>query len=221
MQRHPMILTIPRPQAPALPDTGCWSVTDLGFLHPPLWQTRADAEHDERTLQPITYLLLHNAQGHVWCYQRVGGDARLDGRCSCGVGGHVDAADAAPEPATATAPDAVATASADFASAATLHRALLRELAEELQTAPGHPAGEQHIDHLRLRGLIYEGLSAVGRVHLGVLYTAQWLPAAPPQPRAGEKLAGLGFMPLAHVAQDTRFELWSRLAAEHLLSAQP
>ncbi|MBP8225570.1 MAG: hypothetical protein KAX59_05415, partial [Acidovorax sp.] len=73
----------------------------------------------------------------------------------------------------------------------------------------------------RLRGLIYEGLSAVGRVHLGVLYTAQWLPAAPPQPRAGEKLAGLGFMPLVQVAQDARFELWSRLAAQHLLSAQP
>ncbi len=217
----PQILTIPRPQAPALPETGCWAATDLGFLHPPLWQARADAEHDERTLQPITYLLLLDAQGQVWCYQRVGGDARLDGRCSCGVGGHVDAADAAPATATATAPDAVANANADFAPDATLHRALLRELGEELQTEPGHAAGTQHLGQLRLRGLIYEGLSAVGRVHLGVLYTAQWLPAAPPQPRAGEKLAGLGFMPLVQVAQDARFELWSRLAAQHLLSAQP
>lgn len=201
-----MILTIPRTQAPALPDCGCWPVAKLDFVQPPLWQARADVEQDDHFLQPIVYLVLHNAQGQAWCYQRAGGDARLDGRCSVGVGGHVDSADS-------TVP-----AGAHFNPDATLRRALLRELAEELQVAPKQAAGEHDLQGLRLCGLIYEGKSGVGRVHLGVLYTAQWLPRTPPQPRAGEKLTGLGFMPLADITRDSRFELWSRLAAQQLLS---
>lgn len=201
-----MILTIPRTQAPALPESGCWPVADLGFIQPPVWQARADAEHDERFLQPIVYLVLRNPQGLAWCYQRVGGDARLDGRCSMGVGGHVDAADSTP-------PD-----HAPLDAAATLHRALLRELSEELLSAPGHAACPGDLRGLCLQGLIYEGLSAVGRVHLGVLYTAQWLPTQAPQPHAGEKLTSQGFLSLADIATDARFELWSRLAARHLLT---
>jgi predicted NUDIX family phosphoesterase len=196
-----MILTLPRTQAPALPESGCWSIDHLRFLQvqAPLWQIRADVEHNEAYLQPIVYLLLLNPVGQVWCYQRAGGDARLDGRCSCGIGGHVDHGDQASDAA--------------FDAEHTLQTALLREFTEEIQVTAAD------LQHLRLRGLIYEGLSAVGRVHLGVLYTALWQ-AAPPQPRAGEKLRGLGFMPLQAVATDLRFELWSRLAAQYL-SATP
>ena len=77
----------------------------------------------------------------TWCYQRAGGDARVDGRWSCGVGGHVDLEDACiptPQP---------------FNPKATLRRALLRELAEELN------ASADNLQNLRLRGLIYEGIS--------------------------------------------------------------
>ena len=42
-----MILTLPRTQAPLLPATGCWPVSSLAFLQPPLWRVRADVEHDE------------------------------------------------------------------------------------------------------------------------------------------------------------------------------
>ena len=79
----PHILTVPRAQAPALPESGCWPEPDLDFLQQAVWQTRASAEHDEAFLQPIPYLLLHNANGQLWCYQRAGGDTRLDGRCGC------------------------------------------------------------------------------------------------------------------------------------------
>lgn len=198
-----MILTIPRLQAPALPETGCWPVTTLAFLQPPLWRIRAEVEHDESWLQPIAYLVLRNQAGHAWCYQRSGGDARVDGRWSCGVGGHVDREDADAAPADPFNPEA------------TLRRALLRELAEELQTSADDLQG------LRLQGLIYEGLSAIGRVHLGVLYTAQWVAATPPQPRAGEALRAQGFMGLNAIAADPRFELWSRLAAQHLAGPAP
>jgi len=196
---HPpmRILTIPRHQAPALPATGaCWPVADLAFWQPPRWCERAPAEHDETLLQAVAYGVLLNDAGAVWCYQRAGGDARVDGRFSCGVGGHVDAQDA-------TDP---------FEPEATLRRAWLRELAEELQD------GSLHLSGVRRLGLVYEGQSAIGRVHLGVVFAARWGSPVPPQPPQGEALCGLGFMPLAQVATDTRFELWSRLVAQYLIN---
>jgi predicted NUDIX family phosphoesterase len=200
-----MILTIPRTQAPRLPESGCWPVSNLDFMQPPLWRVRAEVEHDETLLQPIAYLVLLNEVGQAWCYQRTGGDARVDGRLSCGVGGHVDAADA-----MATVNAQVGTL---FDPEATLRRALLRELAEELHAT----AADLH--ELRLQCLIYEGISPIGRVHLGVLYTAQWRHTEAPQPRPDEALQGLGFMDLSAIAADPRFELWSRLTARQLQGA--
>ncbi len=191
-----MILTIPCTQAPSLPEAACWSVPDLGFMHPPQWRERAQVEHDETLLQPVAYGVLFNEAGEVWCYQRAGGDVRVDGCYSCGVGGHVDAVDA-------TQP---------FDPEAALRCAWLRELAEELNAAPVHLAD------VRLHGLVYEGLSAIGRVHLGVVFVARWCGPTAPQPAEGEALHPMGFMPLAHIATDARFELWSRLVAQHLLS---
>lgn len=200
-----MILTIPRTQITPLPESGCWSAAELNFLQPLLWQPRAEVEHDEQYVQPIVYLVLLNPSGQAWCYQRKGGDGRLDGRWSCGVGGHVDAADAAH--ANDVSPKAA------FDPTVTLQNALLREAYEEL--------GVTVVDlpSLQLHGLVYEGLSAIGRVHVGVLYTARWLHATPPMPRADEKLVGQGFMDLAAVACDQRFELWSRLACQFLLES--
>ena len=204
----PLILTIPRHQAPTLPDEGCWPVADLAFIHPPLWRERALVEHDETLLQPVAYGVLFNDAGEVWCYRRAGGDARVDGRLSCGVGGHVDAQDGLPGQPPDAVPQPAVTA---FDPEATLCHAWLRELAEELQ------ADALHLVDVRLHGLVYEGQSAIGRVHLGVVFSARWVAPAPPQPPAGEALCGLGFMPLAVIVADERFELWSRLVASHLL----
>lgn len=194
----PHILTLPRTQAPSLPESGCWPVANLDFLKPPLWRQRAEVEHDETLLQPIAYLVLLNQSEQAWCYQRTGGDTRVDGRLSCGVGGHVDATDAVTETGTPFDPEA------------TLRQALLRELTEELH------ATAADLRELRLQGLIYEGLSPIGRVHLGVLYTAQWRHTEAPQARPGEALQGQGFMDLRAISTDPRFELWSRLAARQL-----
>ncbi len=195
----PHILTLYRQQVPQLPESGCWNPGHWYFFTPTHWQERKRVEHNEDYLQVVTYLLLHNAAGQVWCYQRAGGDERLDGGYSCGVGGHVDYADQ--ETSFPRDPQM------------TLHRALLREVREELG------ASAADMGRLRFRGLIYEGLSAVGRVHLGVLYATEWLPPQPPQPVAGEKLLGLGFRDLQEIATDPRFELWSRLAAQYLIDA--
>jgi predicted NUDIX family phosphoesterase len=116
------------------------------------------------------------------------------------VGGHVDAGDACHD------------AQGRLDPAATLRRALLREVLEELGVQA------DALTDLRLLAAVYEGHSAVGRVHLGLLYSAQWIAAQAPAPRPGEALNALGFVPLANVATDPRYELWSQLAAVHLLT---
>lgn len=209
------ILTFSRTQAPVLPESGCWPVASLDFMQPPLWRSRAQVEHDETLLQPVVYLLLRNASGQIWCYQRRGGDARLDGRCSCGVGGHVDAQDAQFNDINLDGIHPIQNngcrPTMSYNPESTLRHALLREVAEEL----GASTADLH--DLRLQGLIFEGLSLIGRVHLGVLFTATWLPEQPPQPVAGEALAGLGFRDATDIIDNPQFELWSRLAAQHLL----
>jgi predicted NUDIX family phosphoesterase len=171
-------------------------VETLDILATSQWRPRPDVEQDESLLQPIAYLMLCNARQQFWCYQRRGGDERLDARYSCGVGGHVDEAD------SVTCGGGAGSLDAD----ATVRHALLRELGEELHATPAD------LDQLTLRGLIYEGHSPIGRVHLGVLYTAKWLGADDPRPRADEALCGLGFRHMEDILRDPRFELWSRLA---------
>jgi predicted NUDIX family phosphoesterase len=105
-------------------------------------------------------------------------------------------------------------APATFDPSTTLRRAWLRELGEELNAHEG-----VQLTDIRLHGLVYEDLSAIGRVHLGVVFVARWCSPKPPQPPEGEALHALGFMPLGRIATDTRFELWSRLVAQHLLTS--
>jgi predicted NUDIX family phosphoesterase len=189
----PQILVIPRERAPDLPLEGCLPQRNLDFLQPMLWRERVEVEHDETCLQPIPYVLLHDGAGAFWAYARSGGDARLEGRRSCGVGGHVEHID------TQKTADA------------TLRHAARRELAEELGI-PVHA-----LPPLTLQGLIYEGHSAIGRVHLGMLFTADW-PGQAPEPPPHEALTGLGFLPATEIVGDERFELWSRLAVQFLLN---
>lgn len=188
----PRILALPRAQSPALPLEGCWAWRDFAALPPPRWRERAEIEHDESLLQLIPYVVLRNAAGELWCYARTGGDARIDGRWSCGVGGHVEEIDGGD-------------AASDLRQ--TLCNTARREMAEELSIATNDlpvPAP---------CALIYEGHSPIGRVHLGVLFVADWAAAKPPSPPPGEALAALGFLPPAAIVADARFELWSRLAA--------
>lgn len=190
-ERHAYdILTLPRAAFAALPEQGVRPWTDWPAIEP-VWLERATAEHDETHLQFIPYLLLRNPTGAVWCYARRGGDQRLLDRRSCGIGGHVERID-----------------ERDTLSA-TLAAALQREAVEELG-----PEIATRLTDRRPRAWIYEGLSAIGRVHIGLLYTAPWPNADPPQPREAA-LESLGFLAPEAIRNDSRFELWSRLAVEH------
>jgi predicted NUDIX family phosphoesterase len=180
------ILVIPRNTLHALPESGAWPFDTWPRQH--RWLPRPQAEEDENQLQIIPYAVVENADGLIWCYRRTGGDARLAERRSCGVGGHVDRADWAGD------------------IAVTVIAALRREVAEELNWRL--PTDQS----LQPSCWIYEGLTGVGRVHLGVVFELNWEHTEAPQPAAGEKLESLGFLPRSAIANDDSFELWSRLA---------
>lgn len=195
MTANPLILAIARDLAGPLPLQGCWPCPDLASLGPGSWHPRASVESDERYLQLIPYAVLRNAQGELWCYARRGGDTRLTGRHSCGVGGHVDHGDAG------------------NSLPQTLAQALCREIAEELSVSLS-TSTTSTAPH----ALIYEGHSAIGRTHLGILYVIDWQ-GADPCPPPDEALQSLGFIAPARLIDDPRFELWSRLVAHYLETA--
>lgn len=182
------ILTFAREAFVTLPEQGAWDWPGDVELSQPVWLVRAQAEQDERYRQLIPYLLIHDATGNIWSYARRGGDPRLQDRFSCGVGGHVERQDRA----------------ASLAS--TLGNALRREVREELG-----PLVADALTGQSPKAWIYESLSAIGRVHAGVLYTFLWTHPALPQPLE-PALASLGFLDAETILADSRFERWSRLA---------
>ncbi len=186
------ILTLPHTAFSELPEQDAWAWPGHADLSQPVWLPRAQAEQDEAYRQPIPYLLICDAANKVWCYARRGGDRRLLDRRSCGVGGHVERQDQAASLTT------------------TLAKALRREVTEEL----GEPVAERLADS-QPQAWIYESLSAIGRVHIGVLYTLYWEDPDPPHPLE-PALESLGFLDPAEILADARFELWSRLAVRWL-----
>jgi len=152
-----------------------------------VYAPRSQLEDDPAFVQLIAYAILRHRGGSVWAYQRTSGDSRLHGRKSTGVGGHVDEAD--------DLGDVIQTARA----------ALIRELAEELQVPPPS-VPEQPL------GWINEQDSAVGRVHLGLVWDIQWPDGRDPLPAQGEALVSIGFLPSTQITQANGFELWSELA---------
>jgi len=180
------VLVIPRRSLCDLPQEGTWPVDAAAMPGNYHWLAREQAERDESFLQIIPYLLLHDRQGAIWAYRRSGGDQRLTGRSSCGLGGHIEREDERP-----TLVD-------------TIRQALHRELGEELENPP---TGD-----CRMHSWLYEGHSEVGRVHLGLIHTSCWEGETMPRPRAGEALVSMGFLPPEAILGNTEFELWSRLA---------
>lgn len=189
------VLCTSRAALPSLPEAGVWpfaATTALQRLHA---VPRAQAEQDERFLQWVVYMVVRRADGAVWAYRRGAGDARLQGRCSIGIGGHVDAEDARSD------------------LGLTLRAAVLREISEELTDVD---AARLMAQPLLPAAFVHEGISAIGRVHLGVVFLATWTEVGAPCFREPD-LHSLDFLPVEQVADDPRFERWSREVATWLM----
>ncbi|MEJ7804136.1 MAG: hypothetical protein WKH68_12325 [Candidatus Limnocylindria bacterium] len=148
---------------------------------------RAIAEEDPTFKQLITYVVVRDGE-RIFLMHRTdaGGDARLHGKASIGVGGHLNPVD-------------------DGADA--LMAGLRREWAEELD-ADLEPEFE-------LIGFLNDDTNRVGAVHLGVVFSmdaagrAMWV-------REGEKLIGAFVTVAELAESWDRLETWSQLVAEAL-----
>jgi predicted NUDIX family phosphoesterase len=152
------------------------------FLDRPL------AEEDPAFKQLIPYVVVREG-ALVYLMERTaaGGDARLHGKASIGVGGHLNPVDEGEDPLT---------------------DGLRREWSEEL-VADWEP-------EFRLVGLLNDDSNAVGSVHLGVVFEVE-AAGRPVEVREHDKLTGRFATAAEVRAAWDRMETWSRLVAEHLL----
>lgn len=108
---------------------------------------RGDAEEDPSYKQIIPYVVL-TQQGKVFATRRLnkGGESRLHGKISIGIGGHINPVD-------------------ETDRKSVLMRGLERELDEEVDI--------EHRGQLVARGLINDDTNGVGAVHLGLCFTME------------------------------------------------
>ena len=152
---------------------------------------RSAAEGDPSFKQLIPYVVVRDGE-RVFLMHRTdaGGDPRLHGRASIGVGGHLNPVDGASDALTA---------------------GLRREWDEELE-ADWEP-------EFRLVGMLNDDTDPVGSVHLGVVFAVHAEGRALAV-RERDKLVGGFVAPGAVLDAWDRLETWSRLVAERLLEVR-
>ena len=159
------------------------AVADHGrYLDRPL------AEESPAWKQLIPYVVVRDGE-RVFLMERTdaGGDARLHGKASIGVGGHLNPVDRGQDP---------------------LHEGLRREWAEELD-ADWDPA-------FSLVGMLNDDSNPVGSVHLGVVFEVE-AAGRRVEVRETDKLSGRMVPPADVGAAWDRLETWSQLVAVGLL----
>jgi predicted NUDIX family phosphoesterase len=151
------------------------------------YMDRSRAEDDPTHKQLIPYVVVRDGE-RVFLMRRTvaGGDARLHGKASIGVGGHLDPVDHGDDP---------------------LMVGLRREWAEELD-AEWEPEFE-------LIGLLNDDGNPVGAVHLGVVFVVE-AAGRRVDVREHDKLTGAFVGADAVAAAWDRLETWSQLVATSL-----
>jgi predicted NUDIX family phosphoesterase len=148
---------------------------------------RSLAEQDPSYKQLIPYVLLKQ-EGNYYSYRRAksGGEKRLHGRLSLGIGGHINQDDK------------------------DLAHGIARELDEEITLPLGQSV------QLRLEGFLNDDSNSVGQVHLGVVYILELGPGKPPlsaEPSLQDLLPRSRADLLASLED---FESWSKILIPHL-----
>ncbi|VED27577.1 NUDIX domain-containing protein [Staphylococcus warneri] len=109
---------------------------------------RGDMEEDPSFKQLISYCLLENQNGEILVYERLsgGGEERLHGQSSIGVGGHMN----------------------DVIGADSINEVLRVNAQRELEEEVGLPTEDsQNMEYL---GFINDDNNEVGKVHMGVVF---------------------------------------------------
>lgn len=149
---------------------------------------RPEAEQDPSHKQVIPYVVLMRGD-EVFVTRRLkkGGEERLHGLLSIGVGGHVS------READGDGPDV-------------LRRGMERELAEEVSI--------EHMGSLAPHGIINDDTAEVSRVHLGLLFTMEV--SGKVAVRETEKLEGFWTRRAELPALKEQMETWSQFAVDAL-----
>lgn len=109
---------------------------------------RGDMEEDPSYKQLISYCILENEDDEVLVYERLtgGGESRLHGLSSIGVGGHMN----------------------DVPEAVTVEEVIRENAARELEEEVG--LNKQDVANMELIGFINDDQDEVGKVHIGVVF---------------------------------------------------
>jgi len=160
------------------------------------FRPRDEMEEDPSFKQLIPYVIVRHAPPgrtpQIFQYTRGKGqgEGRLHSKRSVGIGGHISAAD-----------------EREDSSVHPYQEGLQRELAEEITI--DSPYTE------RIVGLINDDLTAVGKVHLGVVHLLDV-----EQPRVEPREADIieaGFRPITEILGDmSAFETWSQICLQAL-----
>ncbi len=162
------------------------------------FRPRPEMEKDPNFKQLIPYVIfLHRNEGQPTIFQytrsKGQGEARLHGKKSIGIGGHISTVDVG-------------------GIAHPYHEGMQRELDEEVSINTPYTT--------RRVGLINDDSTEVGKVHLGIvhLFTVQ---RPDVQPREAEML-DCGFRPIAEQLADLEgFETWSQICLRALSAILP
>lgn len=159
---------------------------------------RPSLETDESFRQLVSYVVIqHGGRSLVYRRSAKGGESRLHGLLSLGVGGHVNVGDVVVGPS-------------GIELAATLARACQRELSEEL--------GALGICELAPIGLLREDINPVSRVHLGVIMRC--VVDSERVSAAEASLSDIRFLDAKELlASRSRMEAWSACLVDYLTGA--
>ena len=155
-----------------------------------MYLNRSDAEQDKRYKQLIPYVLVI-CKDKILRYRRGkgGGETRLHGLYSVGVGGHISEED-----------------HGLFSNALGYQEGMRRELLEEVA-----------IDEVKEAGVavINDDSTEVGYVHFGVVHVLHVADESVAGRRSG--IVAPEFVPIAEAVKDASgYESWSRFCLEHL-----
>ncbi|HCN61490.1 MULTISPECIES: NUDIX domain-containing protein [Mammaliicoccus] len=109
---------------------------------------RGDMEEDPSYKQLISYCILENENNEVLVYERLtgGGEGRLHGLSSIGVGGHMN----------------------DVPNATNVEEVIRENAARELEEEVG--LSKKDVENMELIGFINDDQNEVGKVHIGVVF---------------------------------------------------
>lgn len=128
---------------------------------------RGVLETDERFKQLIPYVVMKQSDKYVTYVRGTsGGEARLHGKRSLGLGGHVDIEDVAMNRGVVDITD-------------TVYNSIVREITEEVfftKTGKRAPTKAPVHGAVTCMGFIYDDRDEVGRVHLGLAFITDVLP---------------------------------------------